>query len=457
MSLSVHSTLMETMQPSRSDRFVIWRTGETILTYVHLTNGKVMRGWEWKSKGLSTHQWRDFHWVHGFTRSSDMPQADLLLADDDKVSDWDSKSTPIKALWSRCNHRERDYLSIEAAVSEIARHSLDQRIHWDLFFTSHRAHEHVTSTTRPTVCFRENNEHLLVRIQRAAGAQSPAVVTAEASANCGNAIRLEDLQKLFVRQNQLLDNYSESPLIFSGPMKVVMAGKVAALLLHEIIGHTLESISARDGIFSDIHTFPHMHESVSVSDLAGMNDSYVYVECDQEGTRAEDFTLIKDGSLKALPATIISNGPFSGKLYGNARANSIESTPQPRSRNLVMAQGEMSFEHVIDNCDRGIFALIPAFAAFASCERDIFWLDIEQGWHIIGGRLGQPTPPFAVTGRISRLIRDIRPLKGRTDTLQAFCTKNGQSVPVSMVSPPIFVPELEVVPLPRHPLLFVGC
>jgi len=162
--------------------------------------------------------------------------------------------------------------------------------------------------------------------------------------NCGSEDELPDLptfKKMALEKYQQLMRLSRAKKIhaFSGP--VLLYPGPAGLLFHEAVGHRLEGsrlLSAGEGqTFKDqdgkqIFNLPlTIHDDPRIKEFNGRACIGAY-EYDDEGTRAQDALLIKDGELKGFLTT--RSAIRKGRFHSNGHARTKQHQ-RPISRMAV--------------------------------------------------------------------------------------------------------------------------
>ena len=136
----------------------------------------------------------------------------------------------------------------------------------------------------------------------------------------------------------------------AGFHEVVLDADLAGILAHEAIGHTTEADLVMGGsIAGDFVNQKVASDLVTLIDYANTcNDQTcpVPVYIDDEGTKSEDVTIIKDGILKKFMHNKDSARHFETKPTGNARAYAFSDEPLIRMRNTAIEPGAVSYTHL---------------------------------------------------------------------------------------------------------------
>jgi len=240
----------------------------------------------------------------------------------------------------------------------------------------------------------------------------------------------------FVREaaRQAILNLDAAPAP-AGTMTVVLGPGWPGILLHEAIGHGLESDFNRKRVSAftdrigtrvasplctvvDDGTIPHRRGSLNVDD---------------EGTPTSRTVLIEQGVLcgylhDRLNASLMKMAPT-----GNGRRQSFAHIPMPRMTNTFMLAGESDPGDIIRSVDRGLYAV-----SFGGGQVDItsgkFVFSASEAYLIEGGHVTRPVKGATLIGngpdvltRISMVGNDLA-----LDAGVGTCGKDGQSVPVGV-------------------------
>jgi len=430
---------------------MIKRRGRTVFHIVHLVNGQVERDDWFEWEGISVHSLNGSRWEHKVLPIQSRSEEWKYPAGADKKAQG-MRGQLFKSLR---RYRKTDYNYHNCRMMKMCKDALsvfvNRNIAWEASYTMRRVDESIEGTLENSVKINEEHEHLLLRIQDARdGGHS--IVTGQVTGTLASEINVDKVATLVTELEEELAKERNFRSIAPGVMPVIFARDVATLLIHELIGHMLEeNITQLQVLTTDVENFPVMQDSINVRDVAGSNGSFVRLVYDQEGRRAKDITLIERGKVINRIGTIMSSKLSSRSTPGCARAATIVDPPMPRMRNLILLPGESSFDEVAAQFQCGICASRAASGAILIPQQDLFWIEIENAQFIESGELGSFLHPIAIMGSIREFLTTMLPLNDAPYTLQGFCSKAGQSIPVSMTSPSVYIPKAEIVPMPQHP------
>ena len=231
----------------------------------------------------------------------------------------------------------------------------------------------------------------------------------------------------------------------SGKMYLIMDQNLTGVFTHEALGHASEAdaICAGESILEG-----KLGEKIG-SELVTIYDDNLYkwgfgsFAFDDEGVEPVKKTIVKNGVLKeyildrerATKLGMISNG--------GARAGGIGLEPLVRMSNTYMAQGEMSFEELLEPIKKGVYAkgtrggqVDPAKGSFQFSAQEAFLIE--------NGELTTPLKNLSFSGTILETLKNIDGV-GNDFALgePGFCGK-GQTVPVGDGGPHVRIKEVSI-------------
>ena len=233
----------------------------------------------------------------------------------------------------------------------------------------------------------------------------------------------------------------------AGPMPVVLGPGWPGILLHEAVGHGLESDFNRKGTsaFSGRIGQRVAAPGVTVVDDGTIPDRRGSLSIDDEGRPTARTVLIEDGILRGYlhdghNAHLMKMAPT-----GNGRRQSYAAMPLPRMTNTFMLPGTEEPEDILRAVQRGLYA-----KHFGGGQVDItsgkFVFTASEAYLIEDGRLGAPVIGATLIGngpdiltKVTRIGRDLA-----LDSGVGLCSKAGQTVPVGVGLPTILVSEITV-------------
>lgn len=225
----------------------------------------------------------------------------------------------------------------------------------------------------------------------------------------------------------------------SGYHDCILDSELGGILAHEAIGHTTEADLVRGGsIASD-----YMDEQVasplfSLVDFANTFDDEVTpvpVYVDDEGTKAEDVTIIKNGILKSYMHNKDTANHFGVSPTGNARGYDFYDEPLIRMRNTAIIPGESKLEDMIASIDDGYYLMKPSNGQADSTSE--FMFGVVLGYEIKNGKLGKAIRDTTISGVAFDMLKTVSMVSDDMSwSCSGMCGKK-QSIPVGMGGPAI--------------------
>lgn len=223
----------------------------------------------------------------------------------------------------------------------------------------------------------------------------------------------------------------------AGYKTVVLGGILSGILAHEAVGHTVEADLVRGGSVAG----PYLNrqvasELVSLVDFAHTalgNPAPLPVYLDDEGTPAEDATLIKDGILTGYMNNRESAILYGQKPCGNARAWLFSDEPLIRMRNTAILPGKDTLDEIISSVDDGYY-LIDTKNGQADLTGE-FMFGVCMGYEIHHGKLGRAILDTTISGVAFDMLKTVdRVSDTMTWSCSGFCGKK-QPIPVGIGGP----------------------
>ncbi|MDO3386898.1 TldD/PmbA family protein [Gilvimarinus sp. SDUM040013] len=224
-----------------------------------------------------------------------------------------------------------------------------------------------------------------------------------------------------------------------GLQNVVLAPNLAGMLAHEAMGHPCEADLVLGGavtgdkrgqrIASDLITMVDFAHSYNGEELA------VPVYADDEGTPAQDVTLIKQGVLTDFMHNRETASRFDNSATGNARAYSPDDEPLIRMRNTAILPGTSNLDDMIADVEDGYY-LMKTGNGQADTTTE-FMFGINLGYEIKDGKLGRAIKDTTLSGSAIKMLQTVDAVSDDMHWESAgYCGKK-QPMVVSMGGPAI--------------------
>ena len=181
---------------------------------------------------------------------------------------------------------------------------------------------------------------------------------------------------------------------------VVLDADLAGILAHEAIGHTTEADLVMGGsVAGDYLNKNIASELVTLIDYANNIDGNICpvpVYVDDEGTKANDVTIIENGILKNFMHNKDSAHELDMKITGNARAYKYSDEPLIRMRNTAIKPGTDKLNDMISSIDNGYYLTRSSNGQADSTSE--FMFGVVMGYEIKNGKVKQAIKDTTISG-----------------------------------------------------------
>jgi TldD protein len=159
----------------------------------------------------------------------------------------------------------------------------------------------------------------------------------------------------------------------------------------------------------------------------------VYV--DDEGTVAQDVTIIEHGVLKGFMHNKESARLFGVAPTGNARAYTFADEPLIRMRNTAIVPGASKLDDMIASVDDGYY-LIQASNGQADSTSE-FMFGVVLGYEIKNGKLGKALRDTTISGVAYDVLKTVTMVSDQLWWSNGGMCGKKQAIPVGMGGPAI--------------------
>ncbi|MBV8491625.1 MAG: metalloprotease TldD, partial [Candidatus Eremiobacteraeota bacterium] len=144
----------------------------------------------------------------------------------------------------------------------------------------------------------------------------------------------------------------------AGEMEMIVGAGGGGVLLHEAVGHGLESDFNRRGtsLYSGRVGERVASELVTIFDDGNLPEERGSVNVDDEGVPGQHKVLVERGILRGYMQDVLNARLMGVSSTGSGRRQSFRFLPQPRMCNTYMPSGESTFEEIVRSTKRGIYA-----------------------------------------------------------------------------------------------------
>ncbi|MGE3302605.1 MAG: metalloprotease TldD [Hyphomonadaceae bacterium] len=233
----------------------------------------------------------------------------------------------------------------------------------------------------------------------------------------------------------------------AGEMDVVLGPGWPGVLLHEAVGHGLEgdfnrkNTSAFSGKVGERVAAP----GVTVIDDGTMEGRRGSLTVDDEGTPTTRTVLIEDGILKGYLQDRMNARLMGVAPTGNGRRESYAHRPMPRMTNTFMAAGDKDPEEILRSLKNGLYAV-----NFGGGSVDItsgkFVFQCTEAYLVEDGKIKAPVKNATLIGDGASALTRVKMIGAdlKLDDGVGTCGKAGQSVPVGVGQPTLYITGLTV-------------
>ena len=268
-----------------------------------------------------------------------------------------------------------------------------------------------------------------------------------------------ELMDVFGGLGQLEDNFDSPDVFYSkidilvdrliqkskgihakaGLHDVVLDADLAGILAHEAIGHTTEADLVMGGsVAGDYLNKNIASELVTLIDYANNIDGNICpvpVYVDDEGTKANDVTIIENGILKNFMHNKDSAHKLDMKITGNARAYKYSDEPLIRMRNTAIKPGTDKLNDMISSIDNGYYLTRSSNGQADSTSE--FMFGVVMGYEIKNGKVKQAIKDTTISGIAFDVLKTVSMISDEMVWSSGGMCGKKQIIPVGMGGPAI--------------------
>ncbi len=191
-----------------------------------------------------------------------------------------------------------------------------------------------------------------------------------------------------------------APTCEGGKYTVILDQELGGVFAHEAFGH----LSEADHLYENpkMRELMYLGREMGVGQLNIIDDGSMgrligTNRFDDEGTPTQKTYLVKDGVLVGHLHSLETAGKMNAKPTGNARAVGRGHQPIVRMTNTYIEGGEKSFEELIADVDRGIYA---CGMMGGQTMMEMFTFSAAYGYRIEKGQPGELIRDVVLTGNV---------------------------------------------------------
>jgi TldD protein len=231
----------------------------------------------------------------------------------------------------------------------------------------------------------------------------------------------------------------------TGRMQVVVGNGFGGVLLHEAVGHGLESdaVQKRASVYAG-----KLGEQLAEPWLVAYDDGRKPGEwgsdgIDDEGTPTQQTTVIEDGRLTSYLYDLLRARKDGVASTGNGRRESFRHLPIPRMTNTYFGTGTDTPEDLIAGTEKGLYAVSFGGGQVEPATGD-FVFGVSEGYLIENGKVTSPVRGATLIGNGLEALKAIDGMASDLSIATGFCGKGGQQVPAGVGQPHVHIRALTV-------------
>jgi TldD protein len=233
----------------------------------------------------------------------------------------------------------------------------------------------------------------------------------------------------------------------AGEMEVVVGPGGGGVLLHEAVGHGLESDFNRRGtsLYSGRVGERVASELVTIYDDGNLPEERGSINVDDEGIEGQHKVLVENGVLRGYMQDTLNARLMGVAPTGSGRRQSFRFLPQPRMCNTYMPNGTSSPDEIIASTKRGLYATSFAGGQVEISKGDFVFM-IAEGYLIENGKITAPVKNATIVGNGPEAMTRVVAVgsDSRLARRHYTCGKGGQHVPVGVGMPTVKISSITV-------------
>lgn len=252
----------------------------------------------------------------------------------------------------------------------------------------------------------------------------------------------EKIAKAAAERALLMLRANHSP---RGVMPVVISSSAGGTIIHEAVGHGLESDLVRQGmsVYKDKIGKKVASSLITVIDDATLPSKRGSSKFDDEGAPAQKTILIENGILKTYLHNHITAAAAGVKSTGNGRRESYRNRPVVRMTNTMVASGKDDPKSILASVKNGLFIKKMGGGQVNTVNGD-FVFEAQEAYLIENGRIALPVRGATIIGNGPKVLMEIDMVGTDLGFGIGTCGKEGQGVPVGHGMPTIRIPEITI-------------
>ncbi|HHU55781.1 MAG TPA: TldD/PmbA family protein [Acholeplasmataceae bacterium] len=233
--------------------------------------------------------------------------------------------------------------------------------------------------------------------------------------------------------------------IAGGKMTVVVHNGFGGVLLHEACVHSLEATSVAKGVsvFSNKLGQKIASDIVTAIDDGTLANNWGSLNVDDEGNPTQRNVLIENGILKSYLVDYRNSRIMKHPITGSGRRESYKYSPTSRMTNTFFAPGKHTFEEIIANTKKGLFAKSMGGGSVDPSTGQ-FNFAVNEGYLIEDGKITKPVRGATLVGSGAEILLNIDMIANNLSYGHGMCGSLSGSIPTDVGQPTIRVQNLTV-------------
>jgi len=254
-----------------------------------------------------------------------------------------------------------------------------------------------------------------------------------------------DLEKLGQDASKIAMNMLDADYAPSGKMPVIMSNGFGGVIFHEACGHGLEatSVAKKTSVFADKMGQQIASDLVTYIDDGTISNAWGSQNIDDEGVEMRENTLISNGILTGYMIDKLNSRRMKMKETGSSRRQSYKLAPTSRMTNTYIANGNSSFEDIISNTEKGLFASKLSGGQVNPATGD-FNFAVAEAMLVENGKITKPVKGALLIGNGPETLTKIDMVGNDLKHQTGMCGSVSGSIPVNVGQPSLRVSEILV-------------
>ncbi len=233
----------------------------------------------------------------------------------------------------------------------------------------------------------------------------------------------------------------------AGEMEMIVGAGGGGVLLHEAVGHGLESDFNRRGtsLYSGRVGERVASELVTIYDDGNLAEERGSLNVDDEGVAGQHKILVENGILRGYMQDVLNARLMGTKSTGSGRRQSFRFAPQPRMCNTYMPDGQFAVDEIVKSTKRGIYAKSFSGGQVEISKGDFVFM-VGEGYLVEDGKMTAPLRNATIVGNGPDAMTKVVAVgnDSRLARRHYTCGKGGQYVPVGVGMPTVKISSITV-------------